>query len=177
MRRRVWLIFVVGLSVAVVPAVCAEKTLGLELAVGGLVHPDVFGGVDEYGENYFYGTVSAGVNVPIAHRLDFGVWVGYLHNSPYLPDARIDRIWPLAFPLTYGVKAVIGDRKNGIGVSINFGVTPSIGLYFRNWFVNGMIGLITTEYGSQWVPGEEPIVYKPRTRVYPYIELGYCFEL
>lgn len=146
-----------------------SRSVGLELSVGGLVGPDVFVSEDMV---RFYGTASAGLNVPLLRRFDVGFWFGYLFNSPYLPAAREDGIWPLAYPMTYGLKAVVGDRKNGVALSVNFGVTPSIGVYYRNWFINGFIGLIeTTAHG----PTSDQI--DSSTKVYPYIELGRCFDL
>jgi hypothetical protein len=128
------------------------KGHSVEFSVGALVDSRVFEPVSM--ENPAYATASVGYAYQFGRRFSLGAWGGLMRTYQ-------------APPAIGGIKLIFGDKVNGLALSINLGVIASVGVYWKNFFFNGMLGMIETawEYG--------PDGYKESVRIRPYIEMGY----
>lgn len=52
-----------------------------------------------------------------------------------------------AFQPTFGAKLVFGDKANGFAVGLNIGMPPSIGLYYRNIYINFFYSFFPSDIG------------------------------
>jgi TolB-like protein len=106
-------------------------------------------------------TVSAGLTVQLVNALSFGAWVGYTSYSGGDDIGGFAIYWS---PIIYGFKIIVGNKVDSVAFSLNVGWYPSIGFYFRNFFVN-------VSYLSPWLPSNS------RSGGGGWLELGYSWYM
>jgi hypothetical protein len=130
----------------------------IEFSVGALIDEGTIDFSTSFPYNYGYANLSAGYAYSFNDKFSLGGWIGVMRNVPP--------------PVIGGVKLIFGDM-GGFAFSLNLGIIPSIGLYFKNFFLNAMVGMIY-ERTDYYPPDYEPVV---QTVVAPYLEIGYSIKI
>jgi len=114
-------------------------------------------------EGVHFATLSIAYLIEVKRWFSFGPWLGSPLFAVRNGRADFPAFW--STPLM-GVKAVLGNKAESFAVALNVGLFPSVGFYFRSFFLNVLV-----------VPYNEPtrLFGGFRNRL-ASIELGYSFR-
>lgn len=130
----------------------------LDFQIGAVIDSRLLDFSVSFPEDPTYATLSIGYCYSFTKLFSLGCWIGAMYNVPP--------------PIIGGIKLVVGNIDQ-LAFSLNIGIVPSIGIYFRHFICNLMVGLIETDnvYNSRTMELES------KTYIRPYLECGYSLKL
>ena len=90
------------------------------------------------------------------NMFSFGFWAGIMQSFPLL-----------------GIRFVLGNKVDDLAISINAGLLPSVGLYYKNFYVNFFPSFL---FPQVWNPEPRSFYLIPIVQSI-YFEFGYSFYL
>ncbi|NOY08742.1 MAG: hypothetical protein GXP33_07860 [Spirochaetes bacterium] len=132
----------------------------VELQIGSVIDKRVFDSISADMPNPAYSSIGVAYVYRFNNIFSLGGWLGYIHNGPPVP-------------LAVGVKLIFGNKVEGFSFSLNLGLIPSIGISYKKFFINAMVGFVE---GNLKYNAKTSSVENVSTAI-PYIEIGYSIPI
>jgi hypothetical protein len=165
-----------GQSLLLLLLICfAQKAyaqINIDLFVGTIVDKNILD-FEEGNDTLSFKSINCSIEYQLWNNLGLGIYLGYLYNSKIQHGAAEQNFLPLAYPINYGVKTIIGNINKGLAVALNIGINPTIGIYFKNCLVNAGWGYSTVVDENIYDKSGNLLSSATKNYFYPYIEIGY----